>query len=147
MAVISIADDYSQGALFADCLFYLHRDGSVSLISEGRGMETAIAVALSIIKSFDTKSVLGGIETFTEERNQNGKRQYISKLKIDLVRKARFRSQFSLVIPLWSLREKSRRAVFSGGLGCVGLGAPFDGLLTPGVFAPIVDGSWISARV
>ncbi len=87
MAIIQVNDRYAQGALFADCLFYLHKDGSVSLISEGKGMEMAISVALSIVRSFDSRSVLGPVETFTEEINLDGKKHYVSKLKIDLVRK------------------------------------------------------------
>ncbi|MGC8601665.1 MAG: hypothetical protein ACP5GO_00215 [Thermoprotei archaeon] len=86
MAVIEVSDGVGEGSVLGDCLYYLHKEGKVSIIGEGRGMETAIKVALSIIRSFDTKASLGQIQIFTEERLEQDKKRYVSKLKIDISR-------------------------------------------------------------
>ncbi|HEV51683.1 MAG TPA: hypothetical protein ENO31_04045 [Thermoprotei archaeon] len=87
MAVVQVSDGASERSVLGDCLYYLHKEGNVSIISEGTGMEVAIKVALSIVRSFDNRALLGDIQIFTEERNEQDKKRYVSKLKIDINRK------------------------------------------------------------
>jgi len=87
MAVVEVGEGSSVSQVFADCLSLLHREGVVELVSEGRGMETAIAAALAIVRSFDQRTTIDGPEIYTEERVVEGKKKYVSKLKIRLLRK------------------------------------------------------------
>ncbi len=87
MTVVQVSDGASERSVLGDCLYYLHKEGSVSMISEGTGMEVAIKVALSIVRSFDSRASLGDVQIFTEERNEQDKRRYVSKLRIDISRK------------------------------------------------------------